>query len=98
MYCETEFKNQVMAEIPNATYIDATVSQKELRNLDEKKGRYYRLLVSDSPDIALRGLDYRSFNNGIMLVVMKPFKHQREMLQAANRLNRGGDRGSRVVD
>lgn len=87
----------MMEQVDNCIYIDASISQHEIRNLDEKVGGKYRVLIADSPDIALIGLDFRSFNNGITLLVLKPFRHQREMLQAANRVGRGGDRCSRVI-
>ena len=55
------------------------------------------MLVADSTAIAMRGLDYRSYENGILLIVMKSFRHQREMIQATNRVGRGGDKCRRII-
>ena len=69
-----------MEHADNCSHIDASVSQDELRMLDTRVGKSYKILIAVSPDIALRGLDYRSFDNGILFVTMKSFKHEREML------------------
>ena len=65
--------------------------------MDALKDEKYPLLVADSTAIAMRGLDYRSYENSILLIVMKSFRHQREMVQAANRVGRGGDKCRRVI-
>ena len=44
-----------------------------LRSLDDKVGDGYRVLLADSAKIAMRGLDYRSYNGSIMLVIMNSF-------------------------
>jgi len=55
------------------------------------------LIIADSPLIALRGIDYRSFDNCILFITMISFLHQRQMLQAANRVGRGGDKCRRMI-
>ena len=55
------------------------------------------MLIADSTDIALRGLDYRSFEIGILFVTLQSFKHRREMIQAAYRVGRGNDKFRRVI-
>ena len=55
------------------------------------------LLIADNPEVALRGLDYRSFDTGITFITTRSFKHQREMVQAANRVGRGEDKFRRII-
>ena len=70
LYCTTEFKDYIQGECVTATYIDEFISPSSLRSLDEPHGGRYRLLITDSPTIALRGLEYRSYNNGILFATM----------------------------
>ena len=78
-------------------YIDDQISPTGLQNLDECRNGKYKLLIADSPDIALRGLDYRSYDNGMLFISTRSFQHRREMIQAAYRVGRGGDRCRRVL-
>ena len=68
-----------------------------MRSLDERKNGNYHLLLADSPSIALVGMDFRSYDNGVLFITMKPFVNQRQMLQAANRVGRGGDSCQRMI-
>ena len=68
-----------------------------MRNLDEHKDGRYQLLIADSPTIALRGLDYRSYDKGMLFITMRSFQHKREMIQAANRVGRAGDQCRRIL-
>jgi len=68
-----------------------------LRSLDEVVEGRYRFLIADSPEIALRGLDFRSPNNAILFVTMRSFAHYREMVQAASRVGRQEDQCRRMI-
>jgi len=97
LYCSPEFKEHLLPRLGFGTYIDATVSQTVLRNLDEAKEGRFQLLVTDDPVVGLRGIDLRSFLNGVKFITMKSFVHQREMIQAASRVGRGGDKCERIL-
>jgi len=68
-----------------------------LRSLDDSVDGWYRILLADSASVALRGLDFRSFDVGILFATMRSFVHEREYIQAANRVGRGSDRCRRVL-
>ena len=68
-----------------------------LRDLDASIDGMYRILLADSACVALRGLDFRSYDNAILFATMRSFVHEREYIQAANRVGRGADRCRRVI-
>ena len=68
LYCSSEEKEFIVAQLDYAIYVDNLMDLTTLRQLDESSGGRYRLLVADSPEIALRGLDYRAYENGILLL------------------------------
>ena len=88
LYTTTDYKDEIMAKCAYAVYIDESVSHSMLRSLDEVVEERFKFLLADSPDIALRGLDFRSRNNSILFATTRSFTHQREMVQAASRLGR----------
>jgi len=77
VYCSPEEKKALKDHFSFCTCIDETISPQSLRNLDECLEGRYRLLVADSPKIALIGLDYRSYSNAIHLITTRSFAHQR---------------------
>ena len=97
LYCTPEFLEYVKPFWATAILIDESVQPERLRKLDDCIDGRYQILLADSAHIPLRGLDYRSFEAGVTFATMRSFKHDREMIQAANRVGRGGDRCRRVV-
>ena len=97
LYCTTEEKHAIREKISHLIYVDETISPQSLRSLDECVEGHYRLLVADSPKIALIGLDYRSYSNAIHLITTRSFTHQRQLVQAANRVGRGADKFKRTI-
>jgi len=97
IYCTPVVKDFLLAHIEHATYVDDGVSPTMLRNLDECIEGLYRLLLTDNASVGLRGTDYRSYDGCILFVTLRPFAHRREMVQAANRVGRGGDKCRRVA-
>ena len=69
--------------------------QKKLDKTDSQ-GRYPCLVVTDS-SVGMRGLNYRSSEAGVLLLVLRSFQHQREANQAAYRVGRNGDACKRQV-
>ena len=61
----------------------------------DKTSGFFPLLVADSPDIAMRGLDYRAPTHGLLLLISKSFSHRRQASQALYRVGRHGDSFSR---
>ena len=55
----------------------------------------FPLLVADSPDVAMRGLDYRAPTHGLLLLIYNSFSHRRQASQALYRVGRHGDSFSR---
>ena len=97
LYCTPEFRSYLEGQCEYTKYIDDQVDLDMLRNLDQQSGGRFMVLVADNPDIALRGVDYRSYSNGITFITTRPFQHHREMVQAANRVGRGDDKYRRIV-
>jgi len=97
LYCTPEFADYVRPLWGTAVYIDEHIEPGRLRKLDDRIEGAYQILLADSPRIALRGLDFRSLENSITFATMRAFKNERELIQAANRVGRGGDRCRRVV-
>ena len=56
-------------------HVDGNIDPVLLRNLDECFQGCYRVLIADTPVVALRGLDYRSFDNSISFITTRSFKH-----------------------
>ena len=97
LYCTPQEKESLKDQLTFSTYIDETIQPESLRTLDECVEGRYRVLVADTPKIALIGLDYRSYTNSILFVTTRSFTHRREMVQAANRVGRGSDKFKRVI-
>ena len=49
LYCTTEFKDFLLPRRENALYIDCSIDPQSLRNLDDKFGGEYKLLIADIP-------------------------------------------------
>jgi len=54
-------------------------------------------LITDEPAKGLRGLDLKGHDSGLVLITLKSFSHHREMLQAAYRVGRCGEKCKRVI-
>ena len=67
-----------------------------LRTLDDTVEGKYRTLVSTNLE-AMRGIDYRSPTNGIILLICKSFCHKREANQAGYRVGRQTDPCQRLI-
>ena len=67
-----------------------------LRTLDEQSQGWFRLVITVEASVGLRGLDYRAYSNGITFITLRAFRHYREMIQAAKRVGRAGDRCKRI--
>ena len=80
MYCKTNFITFLEIKDIPFKQVKAPVDHELLhRGLEvpDENGRY-QLLVADSPDIAMRGLDYRAPRRGLLLLVQQPFAHRRQ--------------------
>ena len=54
-------------------YLEKELGKKDTRGC-------YPLLVGSDCEIAMRGINYRSSEDGILLLVLKPFAHQRQAM------------------
>ena len=73
IYCTPEFKEHLDGASIQYTYIDESINTSALRSLDDCIDGQYSLVVGDSAQIALRGLDLRSYNVGILFLTMRSF-------------------------
>ena len=70
MYCESDFIKQLGHGI-KYTLVDLNLCTVEMRQLDEKHGDSYRLILSDNPSLLSRGIDFRAYANGLTLLQAK---------------------------
>jgi hypothetical protein len=75
--------------------MEQSVDPEVLRQLDEKVNGSHRVVISQD-QFAMRGIDYRSTNATMTLVIAKSFENQREAIQGFNRVGRFGDACCRV--
>ena len=74
IYCTAEESAKIFDKFSDAIKVDETVDPSTLRRLDDSIEGKYKLLVADSPTIALRGLDYRAYDRGLLFVMTRPLK------------------------
>ena len=82
-----ELKECLQANLLEFVDLDEQIDHKMLRTLDDTVEGKYRTLVSTNLE-AMRGIDYRSPTNGIILLICKSFCHKREANQAGYRVGR----------
>ena len=63
--------------------------------LVDNKGNYPIVIVAD--EAMMRGVDYRSDDKGLLLVIRKTFTTNRDAEQGLARVGRFGDQGCRVL-
>ena len=97
LYCGSDFKDWLLTQLDFATFIDEDVSHTMLRNLDQSVNGRYSLLITDEAARGLRGLDLKGHDSGLVLISLKSFSHHREMLQAAYRVGRCGEKCKRLL-
>lgn len=73
--------------------MDKDANTEQIRSLDVKP---YRLIVAVN-QFGMRGIDYRSKQVAITLVIAQPFENKREAMQGFARVGRFGDKYKRVL-
>lgn len=92
VFCEPTLTEELISIGCSPLVVDHNVDPAVLRQLDERDQATgaYRVVVSET-QFGMRGLDYRSKNVKMALVIAKSFENQREAVQGFNRVGRFGD-------
>ena len=80
LYSTPEFKNYLNSRKILFYNVSRYTELEIFRSLDEFKYGHYKVLIADDAQIALRGIDYRSYTVGIMFATMRSFTHEREFI------------------
>jgi hypothetical protein len=88
-YCNEPMMEFIKSSEQQFICADDPANDKTLRNLNERVGENFGLVVATDPD-AMRGVDYRA--DDILLLVGKSFGNARDGDQGLKRVGRNGDK------
>lgn len=90
VYCDDKFYEELKQHELELLVVDDNVDHQELRTLDQRVNGKFRVVVATTMT-AMRGIDYRSENAKMTLIVAKSFANKREAMQGYCRVGRFGD-------